>query len=187
MLPWIHHRQRSENVPEPVPCSALVPPSVRSSIQCQMVAYFALLANIMIFEGPDAKPGVFVDISASENPHESSGSIVSENECTVLELCNLQGTMIKPETKHYSISCVAIAVFLIISISASDLRAAYVLLLWGDNTVQRVFGLSLFAASTLLFFASMAVLFDSAENNTDLVLGAATVLFIAEAVSTFTI
>lgn len=82
----------------------------------------------------------------------------------------------------YSIHSVALAMFLMISTSSGDIRAAYTLLVWGSSLAQRLFGAMLVVSVSLLVVASMKVLFMDASNNAELVIGAATVLFIADVV-----
>lgn len=86
------------------------------------------------------------------------------------------------EEAKYCIHSVALAMFLMMSTLSADTRGACALLFWGRSVAQRIFGASLLLGTVLLVIASMRVLFMDAKNNAELVIGAATVLFIEDVV-----
>ena len=82
--------------------------------------------------------------------------------------------------------------YLILSIAAADVWCGCALIFEGRGsgfflfTRRRVFGVFLLATFILLVGASIRVLFYSADQDVQLVLGAAAVLFIADVVSCHT-
>lgn len=87
------------------------------------------------------------------------------------------------EGASYSIYSVFLAMFLMVSTSASDIRAGYALVFRGSSHARRIFGSLLLTSVGLLVVASLRVLFMEAENNAELVIGATIVLFIEDVVS----
>lgn len=89
----------------------------------------------------------------------------------------------KPQVgAEYSIYSVSLAMFLMLSISSSDIWTSYMLLRWGGSFFRCLFGALLLGCTALLVVASLKVLFMHATTNSDLVLGATTVLFIEDVV-----
>ena len=89
----------------------------------------------------------------------------------------------EPEETEYSIFAIALAMYLMVSIAAPDVRAGYVLLFWGKSVAHRIFGATLLCSFTLLTVASMKVMFADATDNAELVVDAAVILFVTEMVS----
>lgn len=97
------------------------------------------------------------------------------------------------DTRDYSIVAVSGAMYLMLSIAAADLWGCVALIFEGRSgdpavdefvwfTKRRTFGFALLATFLTLVGASIRVLFYSAFENVELVIGAATVLFIADVV-----
>lgn len=84
------------------------------------------------------------------------------------------------EGGSYSIFSVGLAMYLMVVIAAPDIRAGYTLLSFGRSALRRTFGACLLCSMFLLVYASMRVLFAEASGNAELVIGAATVLFITD-------
>lgn len=83
---------------------------------------------------------------------------------------------------EYSIYSVSLAMFLMLSISSSDIWTSYMLLRWGGSLFRSLFGALLLGCTALLVVASLKVLFMDATSNAELVLGTTTVLFIEDVV-----
>lgn len=88
----------------------------------------------------------------------------------------------KPEAGKFSIYSVTLAMFLIGSISASDVRVAVTMIFWSNSGLRRVFGVLLLCSAALLVLATIRILFNSDDGTADMVIDAANVLFIAEVV-----
>lgn len=97
------------------------------------------------------------------------------------------------DTRDYSIFAVSGAMYLMLSIAAADLWGCVALIFEGRSsdplvegfiwfTRRRLFGFALLATFLTLVGASIRVLFYSAFENVELVVGAATVLFVADVV-----
>ena len=94
------------------------------------------------------------------------------------------------ENGSYSLISVAAAMYLMTSITAADLGAGIALIsesrmnMAAKRWVQRkMFGFMMLVSFVLLAAASIMVLFKTSSEDVDLVVGAATVLFIADVVS----
>lgn len=93
------------------------------------------------------------------------------------------------DSPDYSISAMAVAMYLMLSIAAADLWGGLALVLEGRGSGnfilfsgRRCFGACLLITFGMLVGASTRVLFYSSLENVDWVLGAAAVLFIADVV-----
>ena len=95
-------------------------------------------------------------------------------------------------TADYSILAIGGAMYLILSTAAADLWCGCALIVEGRGsgfilfTQRRVFGVLLLTTFLMLVGASIRVLFYSAYEDVQLVIGAAAVLFIADVVSSDT-
>lgn len=90
---------------------------------------------------------------------------------------------VRGDQVSYTILSVTLAMFLMVSIASPDARAAYALLFGGERLFNRVFGFALLLSFCLLIGASMKVLFASSGDSAEFVIGATTILFIADLVS----
>lgn len=86
------------------------------------------------------------------------------------------------ELADYSIFSVTLAMFLVGSVSASDVRAGFTMVFWSTSMVHRVFGLLILGSASLLVVATLMVLFASDDDAAEMVIDAANVLFLAEVV-----
>ncbi|CAN0359830.1 unnamed protein product [Ectocarpus sp. 12 AP-2014] len=92
------------------------------------------------------------------------------------------------ETVDYSILAIAVSMYLLLSIAVADLCGGCALVVEGRGsgdefvwfTGRRLFGVFLVVTFLTLIGASVRVLFFSSEDNVNLVIGAAAVLFIAD-------
>lgn len=87
-----------------------------------------------------------------------------------------------PKNGTYSIYSVSLAMFLMVSTSVADVRAGYLFLVWGRSLARKVFGILLVANAVLLEVASIRILFMEADDDAELVIGAAAILFIEDVV-----
>lgn len=94
------------------------------------------------------------------------------------------------DSPSYSIVAVAAAVYLMLSIAAADLCGGWALVMEAEPPSRRAwfkarkaFGIGLLLTFSMMVVASTRVLFYSSFENMEVVIGAATVLFIADVVS----
>lgn len=151
--------------------SAVAYPFLFRAFQTQMLCYIQLMV-----------------VSSTRGHKDDTTNPSSENEEASLST----NGRISPTANggSYSLASVAAAMYLMTSIAAADLSAGIALLsearseMATSRWVQRkMFGLVLLTSFILLAAASIKVLFYSSSEDVDLVVGAATVLFITDVVS----